>query len=516
MITKNFEQIQQQLRAKKTTMFLDAVTIKNFRGIKDLSISFNFPVSVIAGANACGKTTVLFACACAYKVPKSGVKDFVPTTLFPNLSIKNNTELSDSEHSTSFEYYYIHNTKRIGMKWSKGKSWNKSFMGQSGVEQPERPLYLRTLANLTSPSEVRNVLQIGQGVFDTETLTSDLLAFAQRILPFKYDKVTLLKKGKKNLLLAHRDDGDKEHYSEFHMSAGERAILHISKDLSNLQNALVLIDEIEAGLHPFTQQQMMLELQRLALRNNLQIIITSHSPIILDSVPIDARIFLERIDDNVIQRDPYKDIIQKAFYGQSLEKVSVLCEDDIAESFLHGVMDYLNPRLGLVPDDMKIGRDTGKNEFKQHIEAIGKFQQLDGFIFVLDGDAKNLEGGLIKHADDKFKKTIKPLFLPGDIPETWAWAILHEYTAEYAIELGLKEIDLKKQLIDSDKFFDNATDKPTSIMKNKYFSFCERINRVHTDLMRRITLHEAARQIGDIKNFIDEFEMQIRNWQSRK
>ena len=516
MITKNFEQIHQQLRAKKTTTLLEAIEIKNFRGIKDLFISFKFPVTVIAGANACGKTTVLFTCACAYKVPNTGIKDFVPTTMFPNLSIKNNSALSDIEHSTVFDYYYIHQNKKMSMRWSKGKSWNKSFMGQSGIEQPERPLYLRTLANLTSPSEIRNVLQIGKSTFETEVLTSDLLAFAQRILPFNYNTVTLLKTGKKDLLSAHREDGEKEHYSEFHMSAGERAILHISKDLSNLQNALVLIDEIEAGLHPFTQQQMMLELQRLALRNNLQIIVTSHSPIILDSVPVEARIFLERIDDNVIQRDPYKDIIQKAFYGQSLEKVSVLCEDDIAESFLYGVMDYLNPRLGLVPDDMKIGRDTGKNEFKQHIEAIGKFQQLDGFIFVLDGDAKNLEGGLIKHADDKFKKTIKPLFLPSDIPETWAWAMLHTYTAEYAHELGLKEIDLKKQLIDSDKFFDNATDKPTSIMKNKYFSFCERINREHTHLMRLIARHEATRQIGDIKIFIDEFEMQIRNWQSRK
>ncbi len=516
MVLRNFAQIHEQLRAKKTTTSLEAVTIKHFRGIKELSISFKFPVTVVAGANACGKTTVLFACACAYKVPYSGIKDFVPSTLFPSLSIKNNNDLSDTERDTVFEYYYTYDNKRTGMRWSKGKSWNKSYMGQSGVGQPERNLYLRTLANLTSPSEIRNVLQIGKSDFNTETITSDLLAFAQRILPFKYDKVTLLKTGKKDLLLALREDGEKEQYSEFHMSAGERAILRISKDLSNLKDALVLIDEIEAGLHPFTQQQMMLELQRLALRNNLQIIITSHSPVVLDCVPIEARIFLERVGDNVIQRDPYKDIIQKAFYGQSLEKVSVLCEDDIAESFLFGVMDNLNPRLGLVPDDMKIGRDTGKNEFKQHIEAIGKFQQLDGFIFVLDGDAKNLEGELIKHADDKFKKSVKPLFLPGDIPETWAWAILHQFTGEYADLLGLKEHDLKKQLIDSDNFFNNAADKPTSIMKNKYFSFCERINREHTELMRLIARNEANRQIGDIKIFMDEFEMQIRNWQSRK
>ena len=510
MILKNLEQIHHQLRAKKSDTFLDAVNIQNFRGIQDLTISFKFPVSVLAGANACGKSTVLFACACAYKVPKAGIRDFVPTTFFPNLSVKGNSTLSDSDNNTVFEYYLTQNGKKSNMRWSKGKSWNKS-----GAPQLERQVYLRTLANLTSPSEVRNVLQIGQSVFDTETITSDLLAFAQNILPHKYSKITLLKKGKKNLLVALREDVIGQ-YSEFHMSAGERSILHISKDLSNLKNALVLIDEIEAGLHPFTQQQIMLELQRLALRNHLQIIVASHSPVILDCVPAEARIFLERTGDNVIQKNPYKDIIQKAFYGQSLEKISVLCEDDTAEAFIIGVMDYLNPKLSLEPDDMKVGRDTSKNEFRNHIEAIGKFQQLDSFVFVLDGDAKDLEGQLIKFADDKFNKTIKPLFLPGDVPETWAWQILKDYTAEYAAMLGILEPSLKRNIADADSLFNNAADKPTNISKNKYFSFCERINRDKNELMRSIARHETERGIGDIKIFVDEFEMQIKAWQSRK
>ena len=34
------------------------------------------------------------------------------------------------------------------------------------------------------------------------------------------------------------------------MSSGERTILRISKDISQLENALVLIDEVETGLHP--------------------------------------------------------------------------------------------------------------------------------------------------------------------------------------------------------------------------------------------------------------------------
>lgn len=87
------------------------------------------------------------------------------------------------------------------------------------------------------------------------------------------------------MLFVERDDADHPSYSEFHMSAGERAILRLSRDISTLHDALILIDEIEAGLHPYTQQVLMLELQRLALRQDLQIIVTSHSPFILESVP---------------------------------------------------------------------------------------------------------------------------------------------------------------------------------------------------------------------------------------
>ncbi len=81
------------------------------------------------------------------------------------------------------------------------------------------------------------------------------------------------------------------------MAAGERAILRLSLEIAQLRDALVLIDEVEAGLHPWVQQLLMLQLQQLALRNDLQVIVTSHSPVVLDSVPGNGRIFLERVQE---------------------------------------------------------------------------------------------------------------------------------------------------------------------------------------------------------------------------
>lgn len=514
-MNKAFLQIWDQLRAKKAQLpeFLEEVIVQSLRGISSLSVRFEFPVTVIAGPNGSGKSTVLFACACAYQVPGAGPRDFVPTTLFPNLKANNNEELCDREMPSSFEYFYTHQGRRIGMKWSRGKSWNKSFMGQKGGRQPNRSLYMRTLANLTSPNEIRSFLQIASTQYTTNEVTSDLIAFAQRIVPNRYRQVRQIEKGDKNLLFVSREDVLTQ-YSEFHMSAGERAILHISKDISSLRNALILIDEIEAGLHPYTQQQLMLELQRLALRNDLQIIVTSHSPVVLDCVPVEARIFLERTIDNVVILPAFRDIIQKAFYGQSLEKLSILCEDEMGEAFLYGVMDILNPKLRLMHDDVLIGRDTGKEMFAQHIEAIGKFKLLENFLFVLDGDARSLENSLRLTAQ-RYGRDLQPLFLPGDVPERWAWGILREYAQAYASDFGLTEAALRQQLLRFDQTFDNSADRPTNIMKNKFHSFCEFLRRSETELMRGIARMEAQRQSPEMKIFMDELEMQLRNWQSR-
>jgi predicted ATPase len=513
MIQRVLNQLWDQLRAKRSAFpeYLDEVRISNLRGISDLNVRFSYPVTVIAGPNGSGKSTVLFACACAYKVPLAKSRDFVPTTLFPNLKLKGHTELSDRLTRTAFDFQYTHFGRRSSSRWAKGKSWNRS-----GDEQPERAVYLRTLANLTSPGEVRSVLKIGQGSFTVTPVTSDLIAFAQKILPFRYQQVTLINKKNKDLLFANRSDGPQSSYSEFHMSAGERAILRISREVSNLKQAIVLIDEVEAGLHPFTQQQFMIELQRIALRNELQIIVTTHSPVILDSVPVEGRVFLDRTDGQVIIKQPWKDIIQKALYGQSQEKLSILCEDEIGEAMVVGAMDYLNPKVGLLPDDIKVGRDTGKFEFKNHIIALGKFNQLGSFLCVLDGDARPLENEL-KGAASKFGGfELSPLFLPGDVPEQWIWQVISTSMDDYASRFSVSRDELARMIANQNQLYDNATDKPAQIIKNKFSTFCDQLRRTVADVARLVTYTEAKRGIGDIKVFCDDLETQLRNWQNRR
>lgn len=525
-IHRNFEQIWDQLRRQKPNRanYLEEAQIKGLRGIRDLRVPLPFPVMALAGENGCGKTTVLFALACAYRLPGVKNQDFRPSILFPDFRPRDDRKppelddiaaIRDERAKTELVFSYVAKQERLSMRWSRNKSWNRSFFGRKDGKQPERTIYLRTLANLSSPSEVRSVLQLALREIHAYEVDAANITFAQSILGFRYARLHMIEEGEKNLLFAQRQYGDdpvSSGYSEFHMSAGERAVLRLSIDLSQLTDALVLIDEVEAGLHPYVQQMLMLELERLALRNNLQIVVTTHSPIVLDAVPPEARVFLARTPSDVQRLEPYRDIIQRALYGHSEHVLSILCEDEDAEALLRGILDALAPKIGFQQNDIVLGRDTGKDQFLQHLEALGKFRKLRDVLFVLDGDGREI-GPRMQARAEKMGQNANVLFLPGnDAPEVWAWKIIETHVSDYAPELGFDETTLRTEMRRIEDMFANAVDKPSAIAKNKLFALSQKANRDTTDLLRLIGRREVDR--GDLARLYQELMDAINAWRS--
>lgn len=518
LIRGQLEEVWSALRAaaNRRRSALQAVRIRNLRGIGDLRVPFSYPVSVLAGPNRCGKSTLLGACACAYRVP-GRTRRFSPGVLFPNFAGRPSGEFSDLAPPTELEFEYLHRGRHVAMAWRRGKSWNRSYLGRKNAGQPERELYLRTLANLTNPSEVRGILQLARKDFRTAELSPDLLLFADRILGSGYRRLSIIEAGARDLLFADAATAGRPNYSEFHMSSGERAILRLSKDLSRLNGALVLIDEVEVGLHPFTQQQTMLELQRLALRRELQVIVATHSPVVLDSVPEEARLFLDRDDATAEVRlvPPYRDLLQKALYGQSRDQLSILCEDAVAEGVIHGVLDVLNPQLGMRHDDFVIGRDTGQDEFPGHVRTMGKFDKLRDLLVVLDGDARHREAA-IRETAAQFGQRLSPLFLPGDgPPEGWIWDTLRTQAAEYAAVLGIPPADLRAALQRIEQLLAGSVQRRDR-MKAALRALTENLNRSAAELARAVAQRETAAGRFPMARFRLELREQIEAWRRRR
>lgn len=509
------------LRGKKSHMprFLDEVRLDKIRGIEGLTVPFDYPVCVIAGGNATGKSTVLFAAACAYRVTSAGLRDFVPSSLFPVHRSKTGGR-QDEQSDITLEYEYSTPEGRMSMRWKRGKSWNRSFFGRKGGRQPERLVYLRTLSNLANPSEVRGILRMSYTKTSLQEmpLNAAQIEFAWQIImpPSQYKEVVKLSDTSykdKDLLFAVQSNGTE--YSELNMSAGERAVLRLSQSIAQMKDALILIDEVEAGLHPLVQQLLMQHLQQLALRNDLQIIVTSHSSTVIDSVPQEARIFLERSqeDGKVRRSPPYKDIIQNALYGHSGDMLNVLCEDEAAENILHGVFDKILPSAKVTPQSVRVGRDTGAQEFPSHVAAFKKFGLLDNFVFVLDGDQRerDVKGKLIAQAGGR---PLSIAYLPGSCsPEEWIWECLKREGHSYADKLGIDVDNLVATITKLDALYAQASDSRAEIAKSRLMNLAsELLNIDVADICRKIARLEAEDNNSAIQPLVAELTDMLQKW----
>ena len=183
MIERRLEGLWSSLQGKKPHLphFLSEIYLDGIRGLDNLRVLFDYPVSVIAGGNATGKSTVLFAAACAYKVPGAGVRDFVPSTLFPYYNPKLG-DRQDKLQRITLTYNYQTPDGMRSMRWGYHKRWYQSFFGRQNASQPERPVYLRTLSNLRNPSEVRGVLSMSRLKSEPEEmpLTAAQIEFAHQ------------------------------------------------------------------------------------------------------------------------------------------------------------------------------------------------------------------------------------------------------------------------------------------------------------------------------------------------
>ena len=515
MIERRFRDLWGQLQGKKPHLphFLTEIRLRGIRGIDDLRVVLDYPVSVIAGGNASGKSTVLFAAACAYRVPGAGVKDFVPSTLFPDYRPRHGGR-GDEKREVTVEFDYTTPQGRSSMRWRRAKGWNRSFLGRKNAAQPERPVYLRTLSNLSNPAEVRGVLSMSRlGSPPRETpLTASQIEFAQQMLPFRYAEVVDLSSGSKNLLFAAQELGAA--YSELHMAAGERAILRLAQEIAQRNGGLVLIDEVEAGLHPWVQQLLMLHLQQLALRNDLQIIVTTHSAVVLDAVPANGRIFLDRdAGGRVTVQQAHVDVVQDALYGRSRDVLNLLCEDEAAEGIVQGVLDYVGPKRRIRGSSVRIGRDTGADEFPAHAAAFRKFGRIDNFAFILDGDQR--AGGIDERIRAQAGREVPVLFLPGRAaPEAWVWGRLQQATGRMATAVSIDPAELANQLRRLDAVYDMASDRPAEIVKSKLRGLAEALHREVADICRVVARLEAERPASDLQPFAERLETVFLQWRT--
>ena len=133
-------------------------------------------------------------------------------------------------------------------------------------------------------------------------------------------------------------------YTEAFAGSGEMAVVRVVNIVSNAEdNSLILLDEPEVSLHPGAQKKLKDFLLEVCLKKKLQIVLCTHSPVFLESLPKKAvKVFVPnsegkfRVVGNVCVNDAFIQIGQTVF-----NKIRVIVEDAAAKSLIDHTLKVL-------------------------------------------------------------------------------------------------------------------------------------------------------------------------------
>lgn len=377
--------------------YLARILLKKVRGFTNEPVSFDFPVTALIGPNGGGKTTILGAAGCAYK------------SVAPKRFFAKSGKYDETMQDWSIEYEVI--DKSVSKKDTvrrtasfKNRRWNRDALERNvlvfGVSRTvpvnERPELLRC-ASISFAVPDGQTLDFTEPVQQavSRILGKDVTGFKQLLLD---------EKGRATLLTGKTKTG--AGYSEFHFGAGESSIIRMVAEIEAASaQTLVLVEEIENGLHPIATVRMVEYLIDVADRKRIQSIFTTHSNDALKPLPSKAiwvatqdRIFQGKLDIHSL----------RAITGQIDASLVIFVEDPFAKLWLEAI---LRQAKNIAIDHVQVHGMEGDGT----AVAMNKYHNANPSIRVpslcfIDGDSKQSES-----VENKVYR------LPGQSPEAFVF-----------------------------------------------------------------------------------------------
>lgn len=372
---------------------IEYLELTNLRGWTGQRIEFKFPIVAIVGENGMGKSTIIQAAAAVYK-PPTGDKGFFASNFFPDTAWE---ELSGIEIQASVKEG---TTSRIVSVRKPTTRWRGI---DSRRERAVRFLDLKRILPIYSKTGYsrlakRQYTEASSVPFDGATLTRLSTIVGKTYTLAKQSTTNADAKRKIPVL---QTDGTE--YSGFHQGAGETTITELlSLDIPN--NSIVLIDEVETSLHPRAQRRLIRDLAEISRLRHVQFILTTHSPFILDELPIYARIqILNDLGTKRVVHGVSSEFALSRMDEEKYPEIDVYVEDTYAKILVEEIIARaelpLLSRIQIIPyGAANVGKSLG---IMNHQNRFPKAS-----IVLLDGDQDQSEGCLILPGDDAPERVI--------------------------------------------------------------------------------------------------------------
>lgn len=289
-------------KARSYPQFFTKLELDTFRHINNLVLSFKHPITVVSGSNRSGKTSALMTIACShYNFKRHNVSNgnWERATWSKMMRFTvNDTQVADWNYHVSFREgttpHRVHGYRRQATgKWG-GAAKKSQQIGHPTGGHPNGGREV-TLIDLNRITPGRH---LSQSYFD-RARNAQPVAIANQAKVNEYLSYILEDRYQVEKL-AQAADGQvykyttASSYSTFNTASGEDVLSVILTDILRTPDySLILIDEIEVGLHPKIQRRLMDVLYMISNDEHKQFILTTHSYAVLNSVPEDSRIFID-------------------------------------------------------------------------------------------------------------------------------------------------------------------------------------------------------------------------------
>jgi predicted ATPase len=361
---------------------LDWLAIEGMRGWNNNRISFDFPIVAIVGENGSGKSTVLQAAACVYQ---SLPRTWYPTEFFPDTAW-------DKLRDVTITYGY---TEGGEPKEGSLRKRTTRWLGQT--DRPKRAVRYEDL-NRIQPVGARvgyaRIAKSQHSEQSSRAFAPDKVKRLSFVMNQEYESARMalssVDDAREVPVLNEKAIGD---YSGYHQGSGQITI----QELFNIdfpKYGLILIDEIESSLHPRAQRRLIRDLAEQARLQECQIILTTHSPYVLEELPLSARICILRHSTGQTKVKQIVGGISPQFAMTKMDddihpECDVYVEDEAAKVFVEEVLarhgDRAAQQTAVIPyGATSVGVSLGQ------MAATKRFRRAS--VVFLDGDSAPSSG----------------------------------------------------------------------------------------------------------------------------
>ena len=260
--------------------WLEWLEIRRIRGWAGQRIPLNFPIVAIVGENGSGKSTILQAAACVYQ--NTNGNTWFPSEFFPETAWDN---LQDVRLTFGYKQGDAHDVGSVRKPTTR-------WLGQP--DRPQRRVAYIDLSRLQPVGTRVGYARIAKNRHLEKSSTpfsAGQVGRLSQIMGREYDfakmAISDIDPTREIPVLSKAN----QPYSGFHQGSGETTIAELLQTPLP-QYGLILIDEIESSLHPRAQRRLMRDLAVAARDQECQIILSTHSPYILEELPLSARSYI--------------------------------------------------------------------------------------------------------------------------------------------------------------------------------------------------------------------------------